>query len=212
MSPARQTQPGQKSGDHQRQPGQESGGQESRGQSNIPAIKPDSDCHACNVTLTLSVKWLLAALIMVSELGLSADEQQFGRLFTTPEQRQRLGALREQHIQAQGSGDRTKTGTPRTSAGRHHGTPQAGAARGPGGPPVITLKGLVYRNDGARTAWFEAPDGAAVTDYRRPEASEMPDPEAAISVPVPGQSVKLKPGQSYHPESGAVIDLENNDP
>ena len=143
---------------------------------------------------------------MVSEWCISADEQQFGRLFTTPEQRQRLQELREEHRRTPGS--RKGTGTEiREMAGRHHAEQsKAGMSRGPGGPPVITLKGLIYRNDGARTAWIKAPDGTVVLDSRQLQTGELQDHETAIRVPVSGKSVKLKPGQSWHPESGAVTD------
>lgn len=188
---------------------------ESRGQSNIAPVRYDSDHTSRNVTLTPSIqlsvqskKWLIAAVIMVSEWCLSADDQQFGRLFTTPEQRQRLQELREEHRRTPGS--RKGTGTDiREMAGRHHAEQsKAGMSRGPDEPPVITLKGLIYRNDGARTAWIKAQDGTVVLDSRQLQTGELQDHETAIRVPVSGKSVKLKPGQSWHPESGAVTDLE----
>lgn len=74
-------------------------------------------------------------------------------------------------------------------------------------PPVVTLKGLIYRNSGTRTAWVEERDGVAVPDYRELEAPARPDNEIAIPVPMDGKSVMLKPGQSYHPDSGLVTEL-----
>ena len=188
----------------------------SRGRSNIAPVRHDRDHTSRNVTLTPSVhqlsaqskKWLIAALIMVSEWCFPAGEQQFGRLFTTPEQRQRLQELREERRRTPGSrkGAGTETGE---MAGRYHaGQSKAGTSRGPEPPPVITLKGLIYRNDDARTAWIKAQDGTVVLDSGQLQTGELPDREAAIHVPVSGKSVKLKPGQSWHPESGAVTDLE----
>lgn len=188
---------------------------ESRGQSNIAPVRYDSDHTSRNVTLTPSIqlsvqskKWLIAAAIMVSEWCLSADDQQFGRLFTTPEQRHRLQELREEHRRTPGGrkGTGTETGE---MAGRYHAEhSKAGMSRGPDEPPVITLKGLIYRNDGARTAWIKEQDGTVVLDSRQLQSGEPFDDGFAISVPVSGKSVKLKPGQSWRPESGAVTDLE----
>ena len=88
---------------------------ESRGQSNIAPVRYDSDRQLS----VQSAKWLIAALIIVSEWCFSSDEQQFGRLFTTPEQRQRLQELREEHRRTSGSrkGTGTETGE---MTGRYH--------------------------------------------------------------------------------------------
>ena len=177
---------------------------ESRGQSNIAPVRYDSDRQLS----VQSGKWLIAALIIVSEWCFSSDEQQFGRLFTTPEQRQRLQELREEHRRTSGSRKGTGTETGEMTGRYHAEQSKAGMSRGPDEPPVITLKGLIYRNDGARTAWIKAQDGTAVLDSRQLQTGELPDREAAIRVPVSGKSVKLKPGQSWHPESGVVTDLE----
>ena len=169
-------------------------------------MKPVPESLSVNQLSVQSKKWLIAALIMVSEWCISADEQQFGRLFTTPEQRQRLQELREGHRRTPGSRKGTETGIRELAGRRHAEHSKAGMSRGPDEPPVITLKGLIYRNDGARTAWIKAQDGTTMLDSRQLQTGELPDREAAIRVPVSGKSVKLKPGQSWHPESGAVTD------
>ena len=56
-------------------------------------------------------------------------------------------------------------------------------------------------------AFIGTQEGPAALDYRQLQSGETPDDGLSISVPVRGQSVKLKPGQSWHPESGAVTDL-----
>ena len=158
------------------------------------------------------MKWMVAALVMIAEWCFSSDEQQFGRLFTTPEQRQRLQELREGHRQTSDSRKGTGTETGEMTGRYHAEQSKAGMSRGPDEPPVITLKGLIYRNDGARTAWIKAQDGTALLDSGQLQTGELPDREAAIRVPVGGKSVKLKPGQSWHPESGVVTDLEGITP
>jgi len=154
-----------------------------------------------------SGKWLIVALIMVSEWCFSADEQQFGRLFTTPEQRQRLQKLREEHRQPPGSRKGTETEF-REMSGRYHARhSKTGMSRGPDDPSAVTLKGLIYKKDGTRMVWIKAQEETAALDYRQLQAGETPEDGFAISVPVSGQSVKLKPGQSWHPQSGAITDL-----
>ena len=152
-------------------------------------------------------KWMIAAFIIMSEGCFSADEQQFGRLFTTPEQRQRLQELREEHRQTSGSRKGTETESREMTGGYPARHSKTGMSLGPDDPSVITLKGLIYRNDGARMAWIKAQEGPAALDYRQLQTGEAPDDGFSVSVPVRGQSVKLKPGQSWHPESGAVTDL-----
>lgn len=188
---------------------------ESRGQSNIAPVRYDSDHTSRNVTLTPSIqlsvqskKWLIAAVIMVSEWCLSADDQQFGRLFTTPEQRQRLQELREEHRRTPGSRKGTGTETGEMADRYRAEQSKAGMSRGPDEPPVITLKGLIYKKDGASTALIGTQEDPAALDYRQLQSGEPPEDGFAISVPVSGKSVKLKPGQSWRPESGAVTDLE----
>ena len=195
---------------HRRQSGQKSGGQ-----NNILPTQPGRDCDACHVTQTPSItrlsaqsrKWLFAALLMVSEWCLSADERQFGRLFTTPEQRQWLQELREEHTRTSGSRKRTETGFREMTGGYHARHSEAGIPGAPDDAPVITLKGLIYRNDGARTAWIKAQEGTATLDYRQLQSGETSEDGLAIRLPAFGDSVKLKPGQSWHPESGEVTDL-----
>ena len=150
------------------------------------------------------MNWMIAALITIPEWGFSADGQQFGRLFTTPEQRQRLQERREEHRRNRVSGNGAEPDGRETPAGSGAGAQQTGPS---GAPPVITFKGLVYRKDGAGMAWIEAQEGSAALDYRQLQSGETPAEDFAISVPVSGKSVKLKPGQSYHPQSGAVTDL-----
>ena len=153
-------------------------------------------------------KWMVTAFIIVAEWCFSADEQQFGRLFTTPEQRQRLQELREEHRRTSGSRKGTETELREMSGGYHARHSKTGMSRGPDNPPGVTLKGLIYKKDGTRMVWIKAQDETAALDYRELQSGETPDDGIAIRVPVSGKSVMLKPGQSWRPKSGAVTDLE----
>ena len=156
--------------------------------------------------------WMIAALTMTAQWCFSAEEQQLGRLFTTPEQRQRLQELRADHRRGRERGNDTEPGI-RGAAGSHHrGQSTAGMPRGRQDPAPITLMGLIYKKDGAGTAFIGTQEGPAALDYRPLQSGEAPEDGFAVNVPVRGQSVKLKPGQSWHPQSGAVTDLGDTVP
>ena len=151
-------------------------------------------------------KWMVTAFIIMSEWCLSADEQQFGRLFTTPEQRQRLQELREEHGETSGSRKGTETESREMTGGYQARHSKTGMSRGPDASSAVTLKGLIYKKDGTRMVWIKAQEGTAALDYRQLQSGETPDDGFTIRLPAVGNSVKLKPGQSWHPESGAVTD------
>ena len=156
---------------------------------------------------------VIIALFALCGCSVAAAEQQFGRLFTTGEERQRLQELREDNQRAMPGRD-AGAGRAHGAGGRHPSGPAQPGATEPGneGLPVITLKGLVYKKDGARMAWIGGREGAAAPDYRELEPGEMHDNEAVIELPMTGESVKLKPGQSYHLHSGVVTELEDTSP
>jgi len=156
-----------------------------------------------------SGKRLSIALLLLCSCCLAVDEHSFGRLFTTPEQRQRLQELRAEHRQAQSGRDATQTGI-------RAGAPAPGAAQTGPAPaldsdaqasPVVTLKGLIVREGGAGMVWVDEHDGGTTPDYRTLETPATPGHEVAVPVGMDGKSVMLKPGQSYHFDTGSVTDL-----
>ncbi len=161
-------------------------------------------------------RWIIIATFSMSGYCCSADEQQFGRLFTTREERQRLQEVREENMQTTSGRDNSGAGTQGKLGKDRARQAQAGIFRGPeesnGDLPVITLKGVIYKKDRARMAWVNAKEGTAALDYRELESGQILDNEVSIRVPMIGKSVKLKPGQSYHLHSGAVTDLKDEAP
>ena len=148
-------------------------------------------------------KTLLALTLLAAWLPGRAEAQSFGRFFTTPEERAALDA-------GKGSG-----------AG-----PRDAAAQAPQSPPsaYITLKGVVYREQSdpgaggaseqaaGRTGvavWVEdarprqAPGRPA---YLSPERARIDANQVTFSLPATGQTLKLKPGQTYQTRTGAVFD------
>ena len=160
--------------------------------------------------------WIIIALFSMSSYCCSAGEQQFGRLFTTQEERQRLQGLREEIMRTNRGRDNTGTGARARVEGYNAGQPQGGMSRGSEQGKedlhVITLKGLIYKKDRARMAWVDAKEGTAALDYRELESGQIRHNEVTIELPMTGKSVKLKPGQSYHLHSGAITDLKDGAP
>ena len=128
-------------------------------------------------------RWLIIAILSMPDTCFPAGTEEFGRLFTTRDERQRLQRFREENRDLAG------TGNPETNGSHNTRQIQTGLARRQEGEgknaPVITLKGLVYTKDRAGMVWLNGKDG---------------------------KPVSLKPGQSYHLHSGAVTELEANAP
>ncbi|MCY4362952.1 MAG: hypothetical protein OXE42_12340 [Gammaproteobacteria bacterium] len=127
--------------------------------------------------------WLIIAILSMPATCFPAGTEDFGRLFTTRDERQRLQQLREENRDPAGTGNPEMNGSHDT---RQIQTGLARRQEGAGNDtPVITLKGLIYTKDRAGMVWLNGKDG---------------------------KPVQLKPGQSYHLHSGAVTDLEANTP
>ena len=147
-------------------------------------------------------KTLLALTLLAAWWPVRAEAQSFGRFFTTPEERAALDA-----------GERPGAG------------PGDAAAQAPQPPATyITLKGMVYREQRAPGAggaseqaaertgvavWVEdartrqAPGRPA---YLSPERARIDANQVTFSLPATGQTLKLKPGQTYQTRTGAVFD------
>lgn len=155
-------------------------------------------------------RWLIIVILSMPHIGFPAGEPEFGRLFTTRDERQRLQQFRDENRDDAGSGIAEMDASHST---RQIQTGPARRQEGAGkDAPVITLKGLIYSKDRAGMVWINGQDGDAALDYRRLESEEILNNEVSIRMPVTGKSVQLKPGQSYHLDSGAVTDLEANAP
>lgn len=124
-----------------------------------------------------------------------------GRLFTTPAERMALDQQRAT-MAPQGSGG---AGTPGSAAGTAPiaGTQgaQAPAEPTPPAPPAtpVRLDGVVRRSNGQATIWV---------DNASRETTVRGRPGAGVPVDVGGRRVLLKPGQSYDPNSGTVLDAQ----
>jgi hypothetical protein len=130
-----------------------------------------------------------------------------GRLFTTPGERMALDQQRST-MAAQPPGT---PATPGAGAGTgtvgmpgqpgQPGQPgDAGPAPAPPPPaPPVRLNGVVRRHNGTATIWV---------DNEARDATVRGSTAAGVPVDVGGRRVLLKPGQSYDPNSGTVLDAQ----
>ena len=143
---------------------------------------------------------MLALAISLSGFSTHGDAQQFGRFFTTPEERKHLEKLRK-----------TGLDTGKTVAAENADP----AAKSLKAIDFITLKGVIYRQDKTGVAWVNesaVQEGNPSLDYLKLEEGQILDNKVIIELPRTGQPVKLKVGQSYSPQSGTVFDLTEKSP
>ena len=126
-----------------------------------------------------------------------------GRLFTTPGERMALDQQRSSMATQQPGAAGTNGQPGAAGAGPSGGMPgQAGAPVAPPAPPPATpvrLNGVVRRSNGQATIWV---------DNEARDATVRGGAGAGVPVDVGGRRVLLKPGQSYDPNSGMVLDAQ----
>lgn len=142
---------------------------------------------------------LLVALAPAAPAAPAFDDQ---RLFTTPAERARLDELRAaRQAEPAGGSDAPASGT----AG-DQGAPTARPEPPP--PAPVRLRGFVRRSDGPGAVWVN--DASSVDDARLPDDLEVHSGRldgATVVVTLPdGRRIRLKPGQTWDPESGRVVD------
>ncbi|HTT08739.1 MAG TPA: hypothetical protein VMH34_08105 [Gammaproteobacteria bacterium] len=126
----------------------------------------------------------------------SADP--LGRLFTTPAEREELQRLR--------------TAPPVVAK---PGPPPAPVAEAPAPPPEVppvTVNGVVVRSHGEGTAWVNGKntyDGDLSADHVAVDTRGLRGARVTVETPGHLPDVGLKPGQTYHPETGQITDLYN---
>ncbi|MFM9437468.1 hypothetical protein ACFDR9_004556 [Janthinobacterium sp. CG_23.3] len=134
------------------------------------------------LSLSLSLSLALALACGAAQ----AASAPLGRLFATPAERAQLDARRDGHAGA---------GAPAAAP-----APPAAAVESAPAPAPTTLDGVVRRSGGKSTVWLNQ------MPQREADDRLGADPAAAaLSLQLPsGQTVILKPGQSYHPDDGTV--------
>jgi len=137
------------------------------------------------------MKYLLIGLMLVSTAVLAAEP--FGRLFTTPSERTTLDHLRQTRKIEPVNVDQ----------------PQEIIELAPVLPPEISVQGYVKRSDGKKgTVWINEKPVQENTNADGVEVGKLSKEGNQVQIKVPGldKSLKLKAGQVYDPESGAITE------
>lgn len=135
---------------------------------------------------------LLPALILSVATPVSAAGPS---LFTTPEQRERLDRIRAEV-------------TAEELAREPQPEPEAQPATAAKPPPRVHLRGFVRRSKGPSAVWVNSGStlqGAAVGEGLA--AGRVEGATVVITLP-DGKRIRLKPGQTWDPDSGTVIDVQ----
>ena len=135
-------------------------------------------------------------LLLALDAAFAAD---FGRIFTTPEQRQKLDALRY----------RTEQPEPnlilqQKSFDKPEPEPEILAP--------IRLDGLIYRQNGQNAAWINEAstlEGDIGLQDIGVDPKKISQDSVEIVLPGGGPAIKLKVGEKYLPSPGKKIDLEH---
>jgi len=145
--------------------------------------------------------WISKIFFPLFFFGLSATTYaaEFGRLYTTPAQRQKLDELRHQRPQEIVidviQQDLEDSGTEESSAVLMD---------------AITLNGLVYRSDGKNTAWINRNStntGNIETQFTTVRERDVGSNQVQIMLPDNRTNIHLKVGQQYDVHTQQVFDV-----
>lgn len=134
-------------------------------------------------------------LFILTSNALADDD--LGRLFTTPAQRQLLEKLRHQKPVVEVKVPQIEIEFEEPAAEEEK--PVIGG---------ITVNGLVYRENGKSTAWVNSQntfEGNLVNQYIQIDARDIKPDDVEIVIPLNETRVKLKTGETYDPEMGQVV-------
>ena len=140
---------------------------------------------------------LLLALTTLLLTGTSGAEAVFGRLYTTPKQREQLDAARNKPPQETIIIDVAEPSATE-SAETDISTSQS-----------ISLDGIVYRSDGKNTAWINRSstnEGNLETQFTNVDEKDVRSNQVKITLPDKQTQINLKVGEQYDIDSREVHD------
>jgi hypothetical protein len=147
------------------------------------------------MTRRVRLPGLLLALAFMTQAA-AAD---LGRLFTTPQQRQALEGIRYAAPEPPPVVAETPAPEP----------PQLEVETAPALEHPITLKGLVYREQGGNMAWLN--DGntleSELAARLQIDPSSIRQEKLKLVLPDTGEEITLKVGQTYDPANNSIIDI-----
>ncbi len=141
--------------------------------------------------------WIFVVCAACSAGHSAADE--FGRLFTTPQERLTLERLR--HMPTQPTLDETPARIEEAPEARH---------MLPAELDTITLNGVVYRQGRKSTVWLNGTrhyDGRSTDEHVRVRAKDVGRKTVSVTVPATGLAFDLAVGQTYALDDETVSDI-----
>lgn len=134
--------------------------------------------------------------------SIQAASDNFGRLFTTPEERKKLQVLRYSEPEVKAAIE-IFVDEPIEEKIESEDIQR------------IKLNGLVYRKGSKSTVWLNGSnsyEGSFTTEYFRINAGDINGEKVSVTVPDAKLKFDLKVGQTFEPNDGSLIDIiENGD-
>lgn len=148
-------------------------------------------------------KLIFHCLVVVALYHNPLSAEEFGRLFTTPAQRQQLDELRKSQADI-----KVEVLSEELTIEQDQVTESAGTGE-------LVLRGLVYRSDGKNTAWVNdsnSYEGDLSAQYARVLEERVAAGQVVIEIGgADGGQLSLKVGQSFNPGDGTIRDLATDD-
>ena len=145
---------------------------------------------------------VLVTVLLASAARPAYPDDEFGRFFTTPKQRERLDELRSSasNVVVNVNEDELRIDEDVKKTEQQHNE--------------LTLKGLVYRSDGKNAAWindsnsYEGDVASGVTSVKEHEISS-----SGVEMELPGdkKKIRLKVGEAYDSSGGKTSDIVPGD-
>ena len=154
---------------------------------------------------------LIPGIFLILSFALSgvpyaqAASDDFGRLFTTPEERRKLQTLRNARPEVKVE-EVTEIFVEDIDE-------NVGAIEQPD-LEGITLNGIVYRKGGNSTVWLNGTnsyEGNLASEYFRINEGDIDGEKVSVTVPDVDLEFDLKVGQTYEPNDGSLLDIVDND-
>jgi len=131
---------------------------------------------------------VVGVILLAGTIGPVYADDEFGRFFTTPKQRERLDELRNSstEVVVNVNEDELKINEEDKKTEQQHNE--------------ITLRGIVYRTDGKNTAWVNdsnSYEGDVASDVTRVDENEIGPGGVEMELPGKKRKVRLKVGEAY---------------
>ncbi len=144
---------------------------------------------------------LLYSFVVSGTFSAQAASDDFGRLFTTPEERRKLQALRYAEPEPEVIEEIEIPVELIDEVAEEIEEPDIEG---------ITLNGLVYRKGSKSTVWINGTnsyEGSLASEYFRINAGDINSKKVSVTVPEVNLEFDLKVGQTYEPNDGSLLDI-----